>query len=481
MTLDSFKTRLNLFLILLVSISSCVTAPSFTVTPPSERALAEANRLITVSPGVRRNRLSDDENVARLGIVSNKLRRQANTLCQIVGEKPASECKFTVKYADNDAFNAYAREVQGENQIVLNIGLLNRVHSEAELAFVVAHEIAHHMLAHFDDDAGFTTGEAIGLILAASVLADDSDITTPQQTSDIAESIVNMSSAVSRPSFNRSQEAEADLIAIRLLETSGFDLSEGVGALTTMFAVNPSSSSFLSSHPANLDRIANYLEYQNKEGYSALLARERSRGCPLGNCNITTADFGTETTETSSPPPRDSSQPGASNGSPGPFYLNNEALQAAIEVSAKYPDIMIERYIHWRKESHTNLRVGSRLNNRQVNSYLKYRFTIEDPHRETPLENERFYAYHEREKTLWVGPPGGMLLSSHGWYTRSPTFRFISNDEIAASEINYRGGKYYLGGIELDIPFPDGVGVRLLREIQSLIVASYDEGNIESY
>ena len=58
---------------------------------------------------------------------------------------PASDIQLLL--ARNTVANALS---MGEGTVVLNIGLLNRLENESQVAFVICHEIAHFMLHHID-------------------------------------------------------------------------------------------------------------------------------------------------------------------------------------------------------------------------------------------------------------------------------------------------------------------------------------------
>lgn len=80
-------------------------------------------------------------------------------------------------------FNAYARikntltyqEVTSERQVLLFTGLVNSISSDDELAWVIAHELAHHFLGHVElynvPRAGASYLKSIHLEIAADYLA----------------------------------------------------------------------------------------------------------------------------------------------------------------------------------------------------------------------------------------------------------------------------------------------------------------------
>ena len=123
--------------------------------------------------------------------------------------------------------------------------------NEAEMAFVIGHEIGHVALGHSKSrmQTAYAASAARGLASAAGGVAGQ---LSQSQAGDLAEKFLNAQ-------FSQSQESAADsysfdLLSERKLERKGLvtsfqklaKLSEGKG----------SSNSLLSSHPPSADRAA---------------------------------------------------------------------------------------------------------------------------------------------------------------------------------------------------------------------------------
>lgn len=155
---------------------------------------------------------------------------------------------------DNSQVNAFAMP---GGIIGVHAGLMLEVRDEAELAAVLAHEIAHvtqrHLARMFarGRDINFTTGLAILAGILASAV--DPTLGSAVITGGVAGGIQQ------QINFTRANEAEADRAGMQILQDTGFDphamadfferlqeLSRGVGTQVP---------EYLRTHPVTLDRI----------------------------------------------------------------------------------------------------------------------------------------------------------------------------------------------------------------------------------
>jgi len=110
------------------------------------------------------------------------------------------DIKISVHYVDSDTVNAFATL---NGNVVFFRGLLSKLHSENELAMVMAHEIAHIKYRHPIRSMG--SGIVVGILLSVAGIAVDSDIVT---------NLVSTSSNLTQLKFSRAHETEADRAAI---------------------------------------------------------------------------------------------------------------------------------------------------------------------------------------------------------------------------------------------------------------------------
>ena len=171
---------------------------------------------------------------------------------------------FTIKVIDSDEVNAFA--LPG-GFFFVNKGLLLAADNEAELAGVMAHEIAHVAARHAMENQGKSTlinyGALAGIIFGGPIVS-----TVLQNGGGILAGLAGLK-------FTRGAEMEADSLGVQYLYASGYDPT----AMSTMFEKLASQkqkkastlTKLFSTHPQSLDRrdasLALVARFPEKEEY----------------------------------------------------------------------------------------------------------------------------------------------------------------------------------------------------------------------
>ncbi len=154
---------------------------------------------------------------------------------------------FTIKVIDSDEVNAFA--LPG-GFFFVNKGLILAADNEAELAGVMAHEIAHVAARHAMENQGKGTlinyGALAGIIFGGPIVS-----TVLQNGGGILAGLAGLK-------FTRGAEMEADSLGVQYLYASGYDPT----AMSTMFEKLASQNKkkagslqkLFSTHPQSLDR-----------------------------------------------------------------------------------------------------------------------------------------------------------------------------------------------------------------------------------
>jgi predicted Zn-dependent protease len=210
---------------------------------------------------------------------------------------------FTIKVIDSDEVNAFA--LPG-GFFYVNKGLLLAADNEAELAGVMAHEIAHVAARHAVENqtkASLLEYAALG----ASIFLGGIPGMIYQNTAGIGLLGIFMK-------FSRSAEEEADKLGVQYMYAAGYD----PGAMATMFekleAKNKKKPGFISrafaSHPAPPDRRATALalaaRFPEHEEYvisSSEFQRVKAKLLRLSNARATSSGA-IQTGEEGGPPGR---------------------------------------------------------------------------------------------------------------------------------------------------------------------------------
>lgn len=196
---------------------------------------------------------------------------------------------FTIKVIDSDEVNAFA--LPG-GFFYVNRGLILAADNEAELAGVMAHEIAHVAARHAMEN--MRKGQWLeGLAMAGSIFLGG----IPGM---IFQSTAGLGLAAAFFKFSRGAEEEADKLGVQYLWAAGYD----PGAMSTMFeklnAKNKKKPGFFSkmfsTHPQSADRMETsrslVARFPDREEYvisTSEFQRVKSRLMRLSNAKASTA------------------------------------------------------------------------------------------------------------------------------------------------------------------------------------------------
>lgn len=196
----------------------------------------------------------------------------AALLAEIVGklvaatERPDEAYRITI--LDSPVVNAFALPT---GRLYVTRGLLALANDTAEVAGVLAHEIAHVTLRHASARSELEARSALVSRVVSDVLRDPN-----------ASALVASQSKVSIASFSRAQELEADQVGVRTLARAGYDVygaSRFLGHLARAGGGDRAAQSpdMLSTHPATSERIAQATAAARRVGAPGLGERERGR------------------------------------------------------------------------------------------------------------------------------------------------------------------------------------------------------------
>lgn len=142
--------------------------------------------------------------------------------------------------------------------IGIHTGLIAQARTEAELASVVSHEIAHVALRHVA--RGMTQGSQSSHIMIASLVA--SLLAGLAGSGDLAMGIATFGQAAAidrQLGFSRQAEQEADRVGFQMLQGAGFDpagMSSMFQLLQEKSRLNMSPNAYATTHPLSAQRMA---------------------------------------------------------------------------------------------------------------------------------------------------------------------------------------------------------------------------------
>lgn len=175
--------------------------------------------------------------------VVERVQPVAEELCRRNRRTP---CEFRILVDDRpgqspNAFQTVDR--QGRPILAFNVALLTSVNNPDELAFVMGHEAAHHILRHLEQQQEYA--EAGAAILSGIVAIRGAN-------SEQLEAAQKLGAQIGARSFSKEFELEADRLGTQISMLAGYDPL--LGAQFFIRLPDPGNR-FLGSHPPNSERM----------------------------------------------------------------------------------------------------------------------------------------------------------------------------------------------------------------------------------
>jgi predicted Zn-dependent protease len=190
-----------------------------------------------------------------------RLQRYVNRVGRwLASQTERADLPWTFGVIDTEIINAFAMP---GGTVVVSHGLVRRLASEAELAGVLAHEIAHvlkkHQLSAIQSDAGWSAAATGAKAVAADQIGRRGGdvLGLKSQLANAGVDLVK-DGLFLRP-LDRSMEYEADRLGVVVAARGGYDPYGFVAVLTMLAQVKPDESGAsitFSTHPAPADRLA---------------------------------------------------------------------------------------------------------------------------------------------------------------------------------------------------------------------------------
>src|SRR6201991_2971394 len=175
------------------------------------------------------------------------------TVSRLVAASERPDLKYQVTILNSSAINAFALP---NGQLYVTRGLIALANDRAELASVLAHEMAHVIARHAAIREDQARQAALYNRVATDLLSD------PQ-----LGALALAKSKIALANFSRAQEFEADGIGVGIAARAGYDPYGAERFLTAMgqnahlkaqrASIDPRAPDFLSSHPATPERVSN--------------------------------------------------------------------------------------------------------------------------------------------------------------------------------------------------------------------------------
>jgi predicted Zn-dependent protease len=135
-------------------------------------------------------------------------------------------------------------------KVAVYAGILPVTQSDAGLATVMGHEIAHAIARHSAERMSQELAQQAGGSLIGA--------TTSSKSAAVISSLYGIGGQLAMLHYSRGQETEADRLGLTFMAMAGYNPNEAVGFWQRMAAQNKGGAppEFLSTHPSDATRIA---------------------------------------------------------------------------------------------------------------------------------------------------------------------------------------------------------------------------------
>ncbi len=177
---------------------------------------------------------------------------------------------YRIKVVNDPNVNAFTF---GGGLVYVNAGLLARMENEAQLAMVVAHEIAHVTESHVTKGIKSQIAMQMAGQLAATAAA-SAGVISP----GVVQAAYKYSMSAAINGHGRARESEADELGLEYMVKAGYDPREAPITFELLLKEygdpSPLVAFFYASHPTNVKRIEN-INKLNQEKYANVAADQK--------------------------------------------------------------------------------------------------------------------------------------------------------------------------------------------------------------
>ena len=177
-------------------------------------------------------------------VVIGNVEPTAERMCRSQTDGGSCDFQIVVDNRPGQPANAF-QSIDGKGRPVLTFttALIGQAHNDDELAFVLGHEAAHHILGHLTQKRDVAlVGAVLGGLFAGLAGGGAQAVDTAQ----------NLGGLVGSRVYSKDFELEADALGARISMQTGYDALKGARFFTRI--ADPGDQ-FLGSHPPNRDRI----------------------------------------------------------------------------------------------------------------------------------------------------------------------------------------------------------------------------------
>jgi len=223
----------------------------------SEKDVKKAEASAKSMNGVSRNQLSAEEREEMMRSVYGKINQSGSEVCATVSVRNFRYCrKFSLIISDKPSLNSYPF---GTSDINIHKELLSYIDNEDEMALLIAHNMAHHLANHINEEHERTRTDfnIVKYKVDMWLWIYGKPLSKPENPtgSGFEEGGAH--------SYSIYQEYEADYLAAYLVSNAGYSIDKALAFYEKMYFLNPKTgkevkteAGLFDTHPFSLVRIA---------------------------------------------------------------------------------------------------------------------------------------------------------------------------------------------------------------------------------
>jgi Zn-dependent protease with chaperone function len=194
---------------------------------------------------------------ADFGRVAGRVEPAAESFCREENPSaPPTWCDFRIRLDTDPRMppNAYQSEGEdGRPNVTVGVTLLDEMRSDDEIAFVLSHEMSHHIAGHLPKQA---QQQVLGaLILGGLVAAAGNPMGGPASDQAISQAM-DVGAYLGARSYSQTYELEADTLGAYVAARAGYDPERGAQIFGRPALADAGGPPILSSHPGSSRRQA---------------------------------------------------------------------------------------------------------------------------------------------------------------------------------------------------------------------------------
>jgi beta-barrel assembly-enhancing protease len=240
-------------------------APSYSEEELNRERQTQSDIAKQTSGGKGETKVSADDRkalLAKLYRVAQQVVPASVQLCKDMFQQ-SRPCSFDIALAEEGGLNAYA---DGE-KVVMFPEMVAFTKTDAELALVLSHELAHNIMRHPDSTK---QNVAVGGILGSLV-----DSFAQSQGINTGGAVGQLGAQGAQLRYSKGFETEADYVGIYIMQRSNYDVGNVADFWRRMSTQNPDGIYVGSTHPTNPDRYLTIQKTINE------VQAKKASGAPL--------------------------------------------------------------------------------------------------------------------------------------------------------------------------------------------------------